>query len=110
MKQKKLIRLLSLLCLIALVTVSTAYAYGTSSNWAVPELDAMEALGLIPQALAEKPDLRICGRRRTYLVAVGIQSGGKTMLQYQFNIRHPFAAQTPDGDIFSFKFLQKHYK
>lgn len=73
MKQKKLIRLLSLLCLIALVTVSTAYAYGTSSNWAVPELDAMEALGLIPQALAEKPDLRV-EITRLEMCAIAVQA------------------------------------
>ena len=57
---KKLqLRLLSVLCLAALLIacLPAAYAYGVCSAWAKPELDQMSELSLIPQALEEKPNL-----------------------------------------------------
>ena len=53
---KKLqLRLLSVLCLAALLIacLPAAYAYGVCSAWAKPELDQMSELSLIPQALEE---------------------------------------------------------
>ena len=57
---KKLqLRLLSVLCLAALLIacLPAAYAYGVCSAWAKPELDQMSELSLIPQVLEEKPNL-----------------------------------------------------
>lgn len=56
---KTTVRLLSFLCLFALLAGAAApvLAYGGSSNWAKAELDAMDALGLIPEMLQEKAAL-----------------------------------------------------
>lgn len=58
MKQK--LRIIATICIAAMLfgIIPSALAYGATSNWAKAELDAMEALGLIPQELEEKEDLR----------------------------------------------------
>ncbi len=60
MKLTILKRGLALLCVFALLVALTpgALAYGTASNWAKEELDHMKSLGLIPQTMEEKEDLR----------------------------------------------------
>ena len=60
MKQHKRLRLVSIVCLAALLVscLPGAYAYGVSSAWAREELDAMAALDLIPALLEERGDLR----------------------------------------------------
>lgn len=60
MKQHKRLRLVSIVCLAALLVscLPGAYAYGVSSAWAKEELDAMAALDLIPALLEERGDLR----------------------------------------------------
>ena len=60
MKQHKRLRLVSIVCLAALLVscLPGAYAYGVSSAWAREELDAMAALDLIPSLLEERGDLR----------------------------------------------------
>lgn len=60
MKQHKRLRLVSIVFLAALLVscLPGAYAYGVSSAWAKEELDAMEALDLIPALLEERGDLR----------------------------------------------------
>ena len=60
MKQHKRLRLVSIVCLAALLVscLPGAYAYGDSSAWAREELDAMAALDLIPALLEERGDLR----------------------------------------------------
>lgn len=60
MKQHKRLRLVSIVCLAALLVscLPGAYAYGVSSAWAREELDAMAALDLIPTLLEERGDLR----------------------------------------------------
>ncbi len=60
MKQTNLMRGISLLCILALLVslCPGVFAYGASSSWAREELDHMEVLGLIPETLAEKEDLR----------------------------------------------------
>ena len=60
MKQHKRLRLVSIVCLAALLVscLPGAYAYGVSSAWAREELDAMAALDLIPALLDERGDLR----------------------------------------------------
>ena len=60
MRNSKLLRLLSALCLAALLIscLPSAFAYGHASTWAKAELEAMDALGLIPAQLEERHDLR----------------------------------------------------
>ncbi len=60
MRNSKLLRLLSALCLAALLIscLPSAFAYGHTSTWAKAELEAMDALGLIPAQLEERHDLR----------------------------------------------------
>ena len=60
MKQHKRLRLVSIVCLAALLVsrLPGAYAYGVSSARAKEELDAMAALDLIPALLEERGDLR----------------------------------------------------
>ena len=60
MKHHKRLRLVSIVCLAALLVscLPGAYAYGVSSAWAKEELDAMAALDLIPALLEERGDLR----------------------------------------------------
>lgn len=61
MKQHKRLRLVSIVCLAALLVscLPGAYAYGVSTSaWAKEELDAMAALDLIPALLEERGDLR----------------------------------------------------
>ena len=60
MKQHKRLRLVSIVCLAALLVscLPGAYAYSVSSAWAREELDAMAALDLIPALLEERGDLR----------------------------------------------------
>lgn len=60
MKRSALLRILSVLCLAAVLlgAMPAALAYGAASNWARAELDGMEALGLIPAELEEKESLK----------------------------------------------------
>ncbi len=60
MKNSKLLRFLSTLCLAVLLIscLPSAYAYGHASAWAKAELETMDALGLIPTQLEERTDLR----------------------------------------------------
>ena len=60
MKHHTRLRLVSIVCLAALLVscLPGAYAYGVSSAWAKEELDAMAALDLIPALLEERGDLR----------------------------------------------------
>lgn len=57
---KRKLRYVAIICLFAMLfgMISTVGAYGAASNWAKTELDAMEALGLIPPELEEKENLR----------------------------------------------------
>ncbi len=51
---------LAFLCVVAFLVslMPSVLAYGNSSSWAKYDLDKIEALGLIPQELQEKADLR----------------------------------------------------
>lgn len=96
MKQNKPLRLLSILCLAALLVslLPGVYAYGASSAWAKEELDAMEALDLIPAMLEEKDDLRE-HVTRLEMCALAVQAYERYTGQ---EIPLPEAAPFPDTD------------
>ena len=78
MKQHKRLRLVSIVCLAALLVscLPGAYAYGVSSAWAREELDAMAALDLIPALLEERGDLRE-NITRLEMCALAVQAYGR---------------------------------
>lgn len=97
--RKKLLRGISLLCLAAmlLAVVPTAFAYGSANGWFKAELNRMEALGLIPQALQEKDDLRV-NITRLEMCTIAVQAF-ETYIGAEISYTDPAPFQDTDSPI-----------